>query len=1470
MESRKIHSINCSYTNHCTHVFRFQYFITEGNTDDVFGVNGNGRVSVIPAIGLDIDDSSFYSLSIVAADVEDSCKRSRFRLNVRVGRNEIIFSDLVPVSVLETASIGDEVTSIAATGGAGQIEYSILNSVPFSIGTTTGTVVVDGMLDFEDEMQYSITVEAESVGTTVSGSTTQIVNVVDVNEQPEWETQCARGGLCTANILENQAAQAIGDQLRVTDPDLPSVPNGMITFTITPITARDLFTVDNSGVVGTRGTLDREDRDLHSFTVTAADGGTPLLSVTTTFRVMVLDQNDEPPVFVQGPEQISIAENEPNRVIAQYITTDDDTEPNAQITFSLSPTGLPFELDSANGALSIAQNIDYENPNTRIFMVTITANNPPLSASVDTRIDITDVNDNAPVFGADSYSFTVAEHSDVGTEFATVAATDADSGLNGEIRFSITGGNSQGFFSIDSTSGSISVAADIDRELVGSVDLRVRARDRGSPRLFNTVPVTVTISDINDNPPVFNPDSYGVSLREDRAVNSTAFTVFATDADQPETDNSRIVYTISGGNEGSAFRIDSNGNVIVNNALNHEAIPSYTLTIRADDQGSPQLFDTATAMVAIINVNEAPPTLSGDQTIDLPESTPTGVTVASFSASDADFTPVSITIISGNDEGRFSINNGGNITIVIPLDFETTQNYVITIEASDGEQTDMATLTVNVLDDNEFAPQFSGLNEFTFDEEMPMGSPVGTVIAADGDGSSPNNAITFSFFTQTNLQDYFTLDPTTGAIVTAVVLDREMLTDIFLVPSSSLMVQILARDGGSPSLQTSRGYTFILRDINDNAPEFDDTHYTGSIIENQPPQTVLTFSAVDIDLGSNADISFSFSVEPPEGAPLFQITDERIGVIATTGGLDCEAATHYNFMITATDMGSPNRLSSTATATLALRDQNDNSPVFQETPYEKIVSEIAPINSVVGQVIANDADKGSNGEVVYEILGQDDLEEESETTDFGVPFFEIDANTGEIRHLTPFDFESFPTVTITVRANDRGTPRRMATNQVVFTVENVDEAAPRFGSSCSDVTLSENTPAGSEIVNCMAIDLDNTTSPDDTEWITYTIDPESDTFEIGRHTGIITNTVDLDFETNNFFMLVIRATDGSGRFRTDRVTIEVEDENDNAPQFQTQSLSFAMTTDEIESNTQTIATARATDGDSGTNREIYYSIDDNSIERMSPVETRVTITARDGGATPLSSTVTLTVRFDEECLLQRYAIDRNSGRVTAIVLCSVEIVPENTEMVVGENHVAYCHIVRNSPARYQWILNGSAIDLTTTLSDQQQRATLVVTSVGFQDAGAYACKVTTDAGSLQTSTYTVNILGTNTMYLSVCYSISKVLCGHSFLLPFMTVLVLSVCSSGDFFSNFFAVLPFITVPPQAAAVEESGSVEFTCFAVGTPTPSIRWEFQGSTVGTGNTLTIGMVCVSVCVRACVRACVRVCVWCMCVSVCVCVN
>ena len=1329
------------------YILRFQYHIVDGDYNDVFRINENGRVRV-PSQGLVFDDGSFYNLLIVAENVVDSCQRSRFKLGVRVGRNEIIFPTLAPVSVSETATVGTEVTTIVATGGAGQIEYSLIGpSSPFTIEPTTGKIVVNEMLNFEDEMQYSVIVQAEGVGTIVSGSATQIINIDDVNEQPQWVIECSLTDECMAVLQENLSPRDIGIRLEATDADLPSVPNGQLIYRIVSNDPQFPFSINDNGQIQTTQLLDRENREMHTFTVIAADGGNPSLSVSTTFRVMVTDVNDEPPVFIQGPETISLPENEPtDTVIAQYITTDRDTPPNARVTYTLAPSSnLPFELNSDDGVLTNSEKIDYENPDTRVFTIVVTADNPPLSSMTTTLIQIMDVNDNEPVFDQNSYSFSVPEHSDNNTAVGSVTATDADSGLNGAVYYSITAGNSQGYFSIDEITGEIIVSADIDRELVGSVELKVRAKDRGSPNLLSTVMVTVTISDINDNPPIFNPEVYFVSVREDISTNSQVITVFATDADKPNTDNSRIVYSIQSGNTGGVFRIDdTSGVVVLINPLNHENISSYTLTIRADDQGIPQLSDNAIVEVTVINVNEAPPILSGDQTIDVSESTPTGVIVASFSASDPDFMTVSISILSGNDEGRFQINSDGDISIAIMLDFETTETYTLTIEASDGESTDLASLFVNVLDENEFTPEFFGDTLFILNEEVDNGTLVGTITANDGDGSAPNNVVTYSFAMQNSIEDYFFLDGSSGRITTADVLDREMLTNVFPLPSSSLSIQVFARDGGSPSLQSSRVYTITLLDINDNNPEFGNDDYSNSIFENQPPQVVMSFTATDSDLGENAEIHFSFTVEPIEGATLFDLGDDSIGEISTTQGLDCEIQTSYIFTLTATDRGTPRR-SASITSTLTLRDQNDNSPIFTEDPYIFMVDENIAANSIVGQVIANDTDKGVNGEVFYEIIGQDedDLEEEGEIAGGTLPFFEIDSDTGEIQHVTPFDFESFPTVNITIKANDRGTPRQSSITMVIFNITNVDEFGPRFTSSCDDVSLSENTPINTVIVNCMAIDLDNTTTADDTEWITYSIisGNTDDTFSIGLNDGIIRNAIELDYETNSFFRLTVIATDGNELSRRRIIDIIIEDENDNAPTFQMRSFSLAMTSEAIESNTQMIARARAIDDDSGSNGDVQYSIDDDDIVRVSETETQVTITARDGGDKPQTATATLKVTFDEECLLQKYTVDPNTGVVMTQVLCSVEVRPVSTDVVVGDNHTAYCHIVRNSPAKYQWLLNGNAIDLTVFLPDEDQEAILNVESVGFQDAGSYACKVTTEAGSLQTATYTINILG---------------------------------------------------------------------------------------------------------------------------------
>ena len=181
-----------------------------------------------------------------------------------------------------------------------------------------------------------------------------------------------------------------------------------------------------------------------------------------------------------------------------------------------------------------------------------------------------------------------------------------------------------------------------------------------------------------------------------------------------------------------------------------------------------------------------------------------------------------------------------------------------------------------------------------------------------------------------------------------------------------------------------------------------------------------------------------------------------------------------------------------------------------------------------------------------------------------------------------------------------------------------------------------------------------------------------------------------------------------------------------------------MTREAIEAPIQEIATVQARDEDSQSNGDVVYSIEDNGIERVSEDETRITVTARDRGDTPQVSNVTLTVTFEDECLLQKYSINEQTGAVRADVLCAVEISPSNTDVVLGTNHTAYCRVVRNS---YQWILDGNAMDVAQVLAQDEQEAVLNVVTVGHEDAGVYACKVTTEAGSLQTFTYSLNIRG---------------------------------------------------------------------------------------------------------------------------------
>ena len=882
-----------------------------------------------------------------------------------------------------------------------------------------------------------------SIGTGISGTVTQSIIIIDVNESPFFETGCAQRGSCLYNIAENRQAGTRVGRIRADDPDLSNEANGMLQFSLTA--PNSPFTVDSAGRINTAQILDREERNSYTLTLTVRDSCQPncRLSIQTIVTIQVLDENDNRPFFIQGTNQLSVLESAPvNFVLFQYVAMDNDTGTNAEIEYTLTNNGnvpAPFAVDTQTGALSIISQLDFETI-TRYY-ITVTASNPDgLNRSVSTTINVLDANDNPPIFSPDIYTARITEHSEIGISVTMVTATDADSGLNGEIRYSIQGGNVQNSFNISETTGEIRVTANIDREQISSFRLVIRAIDLGSPQQDpDLATVSVTIIDINDNPPVFIPDTYSTDVREDLQSGFSILRVFAFDRDEPRNPNSEITYSVFSGNVGNVFQLDSGtGQLTLAASLDFENRSMYELSILATDGGSPNRSDNATVNIRVINVNENPPTFqSSSQRVNVSELTPVGSQITQFRALDSDQMSVSFTIDSGNEEGRFTIGSAnGVITLLQLLDFETTMQYMLRISASDGVRSANATLTVNVLDENEHTPQFEGALYFSIPEEESGGTLVGQVSASDGDGSPDNSRITFSFVRQPR---YFSINSETGEIRTSERLNREQLTQVFQPPQSTQTFEVSARDSGVPPLQNITSIIIELADINDNSPQFESDFYNNSLLENLPAGTpVFRISATDSDLGRNAEIRYSFQLSSNLGDTVPFTIDNRTGLLETREPLDCELQQVYNFTIMATDLGAIPRNTSVEGVLMVL-DENDNAPRFSRDVYEVIVRETIPVGLSLTHVSASDPDKGENGRVSYSIIGQARPLVTIENLNDDFTFFTINPTTGEIRHVTPFNFENHQQVNITVVASDNGVPRLSSSATVTFNVQTVDD-----------------------------------------------------------------------------------------------------------------------------------------------------------------------------------------------------------------------------------------------------------------------------------------------------------------------------------------------------------------------------------------------------------------------------------------------
>lgn len=835
-------------------------------------------------------------------------------------------------TVPENQPAGTPVASLRAIdpdeGEAGRLEYTMdalfdsRSNHFFSLDPITGAVTTAEELDRETKSTHVFRVTAQDHGMPRrSALATLTILVTDTNDHdPVFEQQEYK-----ESLRENLEVGYEVLTVRATDGDAP--PNANILYRLVEGSGgspSEVFEIDpRSGVIRTRGPVDREEVESYQLTVEASDQGRDPGPRTATAAIFlsVEDDNDNAPQFSEKRYVVQVREDvAPGAPVLRVTASDRDKGSNALVHYSIMSGNArgQFYLDAQTGALDVVSPLDYET--TKEYTLRVRAQDggrPPLSnVSGLVTVQVLDINDNAPIFVSTPFQATVLESVPLGYLVLHVQAIDADAGDNARLEYRLAGVGHDFPFTINNGTGWISVAAELDREEVDFYSFGVEARDHGTPALTASASVSVTILDVNDNNPTFTQPEYTVRLNEDAAVGTSVVTVSAVDRDA----HSVITYQITSGNTRNRFSITSqSGGGLVSLALplDYKLERQYVLAVTASD-GTRQ--DTAQVVVNVTDANTHRPVFqSSHYTVNINEDRPAGTTVVLISATDEDTGEnARITYFMEDSIPQFRIDaDTGAVTTQAELDYEDQVSYTLAITARDNgipQKSDTTYLEILVNDVNDNAPQFlRDSYQGSVYEDVPPFTSVLQISATDRD-SGLNGRVFYTFQGGNDGDGDFIVESTSGIVRTLRRLDRENVAQYVL--------RAYAVDKGMPPARTPMDVTVTVLDVNDNPPVFEQDEFDVFVEENSPiGLAVARVTATDPDEGTNAQIMYQI-VEGniPE---VFQL-DIFSGELTALVDLDYEDRPEYVLVIQATSAP----LVSRATVHVRLLDRNDNPPVL--------------------------------------------------------------------------------------------------------------------------------------------------------------------------------------------------------------------------------------------------------------------------------------------------------------------------------------------------------------------------------------------------------------------------------------------------------------------------------------------------------------------------------------------------------------
>lgn len=1261
------------------------------------------NLRVLAQLKLDdiIINSVFANLTITLTDVND--ERPAFQPSDVYIVNSL-FSDNNPGDFVVTVKAEDR-----DSGSNGDVRYQLEENDFFVINETSGYVFVDSILS--PNLKIRLTVFAIDMGVNPMNASAEIdIFVLPSPERLQFEKRmykfsisedASRGssiGSVRASIIDDNNATFNATSIH------------QIEYSIILGSNASIFAIDRvDGAIFLLSGLDFEKVQDYFFEVRAELTSNESISLQSVVRVRVMNINDNPPQFSSSFYTQVVQEFTPmGRTILTVSAIDVDSE-NITFTLDSSEDASIFLLDPNTGVLTAGEEL----ANILDYRFSVTASDDELTSEAVVFISVTRSISLAPSFTRDKYVFNISEDTKLGTYIGTVEALTRGNISSSEFSHlafrlstpdmissnsNISNSDAIDLFHVDQISGDISTLTlfEFDSESQVLFIFYVDVINADNNTVYDTAPIEIQLTDVNDNKPVFSQSLYTRVINTSQPVTSVILTVAATDADS--TTNSKIEYEIQPGPLG--FTLNSQtGDVSISNST---LIPgSYYLTIVASDRGNPRQNSSTDVFIAILP--STPEQVEFNQTLynfsiseDVSPGTLVGTVSAFDSARNDSLTTGDVIYSTPNLTLCLSLDpNDGQIRVSCVLDRETAPRYelelVAMVTGTNPPVMGYSRVIVEILDINDNPPIFS-LDVYVALINDMVNETIVTVKATDSDHAA-NGTVWYQLNEEqgSGVSDisYFEIDMATGEVVVS--------RPTSVLPIGDYRLTVIANDLGTPT-QMSSSALILICVIRSQPDQLDFQTSQLSISESAQPGDVvgrvllisgmetinpaeysdnLKFSIIDADMiltQSNNSLSTPFSI------------DEVDGTVRTTRTLNREEA--FSHVIVVLANFTLFDISDQASITINILDHNDVRPMFIPHIYFAQLDD----NSVAGEVLLNitvfDYDEGSNANVSFSISETTEFPFGVELVSFDPPRSSAQIIVANVSYLIPGEYN------FTLTGTDKGMPPLTGTATIHILVLHSLPEEIFFPPTPYIFRLTENSPAGTFVGNTSVVQM--TPALDD---LLYNIKLGNNGgyFSINSSSGTITSLRFIDREVISSFNLTIMAVlleEPSLIPATTTVLVLINDLNDNTPIFDEGIYSITLQLNEVTA-TSSLIRVQASDEDEGSNAQIKFNITEGNMDNLFTIDStggifanvsalnpstyQLTITAEDLGNPPLNRIVHVSIMIQESVPVEILFNQSNGYTITVMEISDFRIpIGRVTLQPIRMNLVKYVTFSENS------------------------------------------------------------------------------------------------------------------------------------------------------------------------------------------------